>query len=122
MKIIDVFSGSGSMGKAFAEKGWEVISVHSDPMTETTIHEDILAWDYSTYPPRHFDAILARPLCTQYYCARRVTKTPHNLALADTLGQRSQEIINYLNPKVWYKGPSDGDVKTQGVYCKGSFL
>ena len=45
MKILDLFSGSGSMGKAFAEKGWEVISVHSDPMTKTTIHEDILAWD-----------------------------------------------------------------------------
>ena len=59
MKLLELFSGTGSVGRAFAEKGWEVISLDSDPRTDATIHEDILKWDYSTYPPGHFDAIWA---------------------------------------------------------------
>ncbi len=37
MKLLELFSGSGSMGKAFAEKGWEVTSLDLDPKTEATI-------------------------------------------------------------------------------------
>ena len=92
MKLLELFSGTGSVGRAFAEKGWEVISLDSDPKTDATIHEDILKWDYSTYPPGHFDAIWASPCCQQYSCASRGAKAPRNLALADYRVLRSQEI------------------------------
>jgi 16S rRNA G966 N2-methylase RsmD len=42
MKLLELFSGSGSMGKAFAEKGWDVTSLDLDPKTEATIKENIL--------------------------------------------------------------------------------
>ena len=103
MKLLELFSGTGSVGRAFAEKGWEVISSDSDPKTDATIHEDILKWDYSTYPPGHFDAIWASPCCQQYSCARRGANAPRNLALADPLVLRSQEIINCFNPRVWFR-------------------
>ena len=41
MKLLELFSGSGSMGKAFAEKGWEVTSLDLDPKTEATIKQHI---------------------------------------------------------------------------------
>ena len=112
MKLLELFSGTGSVGKAFPEKEWEVISLGSDPKTDATIHEDILTWDYSTYPPGHFDAIWASPCCTHYSCARRGAKTPRNLALADSLVLRSQEIVNYFNPRAWFiENPQTGLLK-----------
>ena len=103
MKLLELFSGTGSVGSAFASAGWEVTSLDSDPKTDATIHEDILTWDYSTYPPGHFDVIWSSPCCTHYSCARRGAKTPRNLALADSLVLRSQEIISYFNPRAWFR-------------------
>jgi hypothetical protein len=45
MRILELFSGTGSIGNTFAEQGWEVISLDSDVKTDATIHEDILTWD-----------------------------------------------------------------------------
>ena len=112
MRILELFSGTGSIGSAFASAGWEVVSLDSDPKTDATIHEDILTWDYTTYPPAHFDAIWASPCCTHYSCARRGAKTPRNLPLADSLVLRTQEIINYFNPRVWFiENPQTGLLK-----------
>ena len=41
MKLLELFSGTGSVGKVFTEAGWEVTSLDLDPKTEATIHEDI---------------------------------------------------------------------------------
>jgi site-specific DNA-cytosine methylase len=112
MRLLELFSGTGSIGRAFTEQGWEVISLDSDPKTEATIHEDILTWDYTVFPPGHFDAIWASPCCTHYSCARRGAKTPRNLPLADSLVLRSREIINYFNPRVWFiENPQTGLLK-----------
>ena len=59
-------------------------------------------WPYHIYPPGHFDAVWASPDCTQYSNARRGAKTLRNLPLADSLALRSQEIINYFNPRAWF--------------------
>ena len=112
MRILELFSGTGSVGTAFSEQGWQVVSLDADPKTDATIHEDILTWDHTTYPPGHFDAIWASPDCRNYSCARRGAKTPRNLALADSLVLRSQEIINYFNPQVWFiENPQTGMLK-----------
>lgn len=112
MRLLELFSGTGSIGKVFADRGWEVISLDKDPNTEATIKEDILEWDYTVFPPGHFDAIWASPDCTQYSCARRGAKTERNLPLADSLVLRSQEIINYFNPRVWFiENPQTGLLK-----------
>ena len=116
MKLLELFSGTGSVGRAFASAGWEVTSLDSDPKTEATIHEDILTWDFTTYPPGYFDAIWASPCCTHYSCARRGAKTPRNLALADSLVLRSREVINYFNPRVWFiENPQTGLLKDRPV-------
>ena len=54
----------------------------------------------------------ASPCCTHYSCARRGAKTPRNLVWADSLVLRSQEIINYFNPRVWFiENPQTGMLK-----------
>ena len=111
-KLLELFSGSGSIGKAFRSKGWDVVSLDIDPKTEADIHEDILTWDYTQFPVGEFDAIWASPCCTQYSCARTSAKTPRNLDLADSLVKRSLEIIDYFKPKTWFlENPATGMLK-----------
>ncbi len=114
MRILELFSGSGSIGKAFAREGWEVISLDSDVKCDATIKQDILTWDHTVFPPGFFDVVWASPCCTQYSCARRGAKTPRNLDLADSLAKRSLEIIDNFHPRVWFlENPATGLLKSR---------
>ena len=120
IKLLELFSGTGSVGSAFAARGWEVVSLNSDPKTKALIHENILTWNYKAFPRGHFDAIWAILCCTHYSCARRGAKTPRNLDLADSLVCKSLEIIGYFQPKTWFiENPATGLLKdkpfTQGL-------
>jgi len=112
MRLLELFSGTGSVGSAFASADWEVTSLDVDPKTDATIHEDILTWDYVTFPPGYFDVIWASPCCTHYSCARRGAKTPRNLPWADSLVLRTLEVIAHFNPTVWLiENPQTGMLK-----------
>ena len=112
MKLLELFSGTGSVGSAFAARGWEVVSLDLDPKTKAQIHENILTWNYKVFPRGHFDAIWASPCCTHYSCAHRGAKTPRNLDLADSLVCKSLEIIDYFQPKTWFiENPATGLLK-----------
>jgi hypothetical protein len=112
MRILELFSGSGSVGSVFASEGWEVTSLDLDPRTGATIHEDILTWDHTVFPPGHFHVVWASPCCTQYSNARRGAKTPRNLALADSLVQRAIALIEYFQPSYWFiENPATGMLK-----------
>ena len=114
MKLLELFSGSGSIGAVFSQRGWSVTSLDLDPKTEADIHENILTWDFATYPPGFFDVVWASPCCTQYSCARTSAATPRNLDLADSLVKRSLEIIDYFQPRVWFvENPTTGLLKTR---------
>ncbi len=102
MRLLELFSGTGSVGSVFASAGWEVVSLDSDPKTDANIHEDILALDFTAYHPGHFDATWASPCFTFYSIARRGAKTPRNLVRADSLVLRTIEIIEYFQPRVWF--------------------
>ena len=51
MKILELFAGTGSVGKVAKELGHEVISL--DRGMEADIKTDILDWSYKTYEPKH---------------------------------------------------------------------
>ncbi len=97
MRLLELFSGTGSVGSAFASAGWEVVSLESDPKTDAKIHEDILNWDPTTYPPGHFDTIWASPCCTHYSIARHGAKTPRNLVWANSLVLRVLKLSSIFN-------------------------
>ena len=114
MRLLELFSGTGSVGRAFADKGWEVVSLDLNPATNPTICTDILQWDYKQYQPHHFDAIWASPVCTHYSCARTKAKTPRNLDWADSLVLKTLEIIDQLQPTHWFiENPATGLLKTR---------
>ena len=98
MRLLELFSGTGSVGKAF--KGCEIVSLDLDKKSKATITSDILQWDYTVFLRGHFDCIWASPPCTQYSICRTTAKTPRNLDLADSLVRRTLEIIAYFNPGV----------------------
>ena len=74
-RLLELFSGTGSVGRAFAELGWEVISLDLDPGAEPTICADVCSWEpVPMFAPGYFDMIWASPPCAEY--SRALTQAP----------------------------------------------
>ena len=60
-RLLELFSGTGSVGRAFADLGWEVVSLDLDPKADATICADV--WEpMPMFAPGYFDMIWASPL------------------------------------------------------------
>ena len=68
MRLLELFAGTGSVGKVAKELGFEVISLDRDMPAD--IQTDIMDWDYRAYPPKSLEAIWASPPCTEYSRAK----------------------------------------------------
>ena len=122
MKLLELFSGTGSMGRSFEERGWEITSLDSDPTSGAGIVTNFMDWDFAQFEPGHFDAIWASPPCTHYSVARTTAKTPRDLEGSDNLVQRVLDCIDYLQPRVWaFENPQTGLLKTRQVVYKIPF-
>ena len=56
MKLLELFSGTGSVGTVASALGWTVVSLD---LKGADINCDILQWKYKTYPVKYFDMIHA---------------------------------------------------------------
>ena len=81
MKLLELFSGTGSIGRAFEGLGWEVTSL--DLEGEPTIKCDILDWDHTKFPPGHFQVVWASPVCCEF--SKALTRRPRRLEEGDRL-------------------------------------
>jgi len=118
MKVLELFSGTQSIGKEFKE--YEVISVDNDNKFKPTHLCDILEFDYKQYPNNYFDYIHASPPCIMY-SQNQITfynrRKRHNVTgemiiwnkeihkelmeISDKLVLKTLEIIEYFKPKYW---------------------
>ena len=79
MRLLELFSGTGSVGNVAKGLGYEVTSLD---LKAASINIDILEWDYTCYPPGYFEVVTASPECKYYSIARSKAKTPRNLEYA----------------------------------------
>ena len=127
-RLLELFSGTGSIGRAFEAEGWEVVSVDLDPKFRPTVCCDVMQLDERSLGS--FDMVWASPVCTEY--SRALSRRPRDLAAGDRLVLRALEIIGNLQPRFWaMENPQTGLLKTrafmQGLpysdvcYCKYGF-
>ena len=87
MRLLELFSGTGSVGRAFRAAGWEVTSL--DILPGADIQSDILTWDYMSKDPGYYDMVWASPPCTEYSRARTRAKRPRDFEGADRIVEKS---------------------------------
>ena len=114
MKLLELFSGTGSIGKVARKLHWYVVSLD---LKDADINCDILDWDYKQYPRGYYDFIWASPPCTEYSIAKQTGV--RKLDKANKIVLRTLEIIDYFKPSVWFiENPQTGLLKKQ-VFMEG---
>ena len=111
MKLLELFSGTGSVGKYARILNIEVTSLDRDLPAD--IQKDIMDWDYkAAFEPKHFDVIWASPPCTVYSVAKTIGV--RDIEGSNQVVQRTLDIISYLQPKFWVlENPQTGKLKEQ---------
>ena len=103
--LLELFSGTGSIGKAFRAFGWQVFSVDIDAAAKPTLVTNVLDFHLGDLPS-HVDCIWASPPCTHYSRARTKAKTPRDLEGSDALVRK---VLKYYRPlwcPRWVQGKS----------------
>ena len=136
MKVLELFSGTGSVKKICDEYGFDCVSMDiDDKFHQLDIKQDILTWDYKIYKPGDFDIIWASPPCASFSAMLFITKSADEIQQKmDTVGipllKRAREIIDYLKPKYYFiENPKTGRMKNyitdlpyhDVTYCKYGF-
>ena len=139
-RVLELFSGTHSVGKVFHKNDYEVYSLDRDlgaqcPLgedykSEHHFQEDIMTWDYKQFPSGYFSIITASPVCLWWSTVRqswigRKCKSIHptdvitKKILQDDIDKYGKpmvdkviEIIEYFQPKYWWiENPQTGKMK-----------
>ena len=122
MRVLELFSGTGSVGNVCRARGMDVVSLDRDMPAD--IRCDILDWDFRSYEPKSFDFIWASPPCTEYNIAK--TTGVRDIEQANRVSQRTIDIIIYLDPRYWViENPQTGKLMEQAFmrelpYARGT--
>jgi len=123
VKVLELFSGTGSVGKCCKELGWDTVSV--DMILPADHKCDIMDFDYKQYPKDEFDIVWGSPPCTNYSKLQdawlgRMRKgeiytkeiQEREMNIDDKLVLKTLEIIDYFNPEFWFiENPATSKMK-----------
>ena len=127
--LLELYSGTGSVGRQFAARGWKVTSVDIDPRAQATWTCDIRELTAAACTELHgpVDLVWASPPCTHYSRAR-TCGGPRDLEGSDALVARALELADELAAPFIMENPESGLLKTRPVvagipmrvldYCK----
>mgnify|MGYP006271638557 CR=1 FL=1 len=108
MKVLELFAGSKSVGKAAEELGMEVFSCDINAFDGIDYVGDIMDFDYNKVPFQP-DIIWASPPCTGFSVAVigrnwNMDKTPktETARIGLELVKKTIEVINHFNPTYWF--------------------
>ena len=110
-RLLELFSGTGSVGKSFLDLAnpWEVVSLDMDPKSGASIVGDFMHWNWDVFPKGHFDCVWASPPCTHYSIARTTARTPRDIEGSNRLVARVLQCIEYFMPTTWFmENPQTG--------------
>ena len=83
IRVLELFSGTHSIGKECEKRGWQVYSLDRDLPNYDKLdkdktyksfkhfQEDIMTWDYKQYTEGYFNLITASPVCLYWSALRR---------------------------------------------------
>ena len=115
MRLLELFSGTGSVRKAVGNRFEEIISIDILQKFNPTECCDILDWNYKKYPIGYFEVVWASPPCTEY--SKVLNSRPdriRDLNGANRIVEKTIEIIEYFNPDKWFiENPQTGLLKDQ---------
>ena len=129
INVLELFSGTGSVGKVCDKLGWNSVSV--DLIADADHKVDIMEFDYKQYPKDYFQVIWASPPCTNYSKLQdgwlgRMRKgeiytkeiQEKEMNEDDKLVLKTLEIIDYFNPDLWFiENPASSKMKDR-TYMK----
>ena len=103
MRVLELFSGTQSVGRVARSIGWMTISVDIDPTHNPTLIKDILEFDERVWPTDYFQFIWASPPCESYSRARTNAKLDRDEAMlhADNLVTKTLQIISHFSKAHW---------------------
>lgn len=125
-RLLDLFTGTGSVAKVAKDLGYEVLTLDMDPRCKPDICANIMDFDYTIWQPEQFDIVWASPPCDTFSVARKCNigrMVKNELMTSERLLQdmenigvpilrRTQEIIEYLKPKTYFvENPYTGHMK-----------
>ena len=112
--LLELFSGTGSIGRAFLEQGWDVFAVDLNPKAAADLHIDVLELTPAMLLA-HIDAIWASPPCTHYSRARTKAKTSRDLIGSDKLVQKVLNLVAHYGVSFFLENPHSGLLKEREV-------
>ena len=138
MNVLELFSGTHSVGNVCKELNYNVISVditNYNGKYKPTHKINILEFDYKQYPIGYFNIIWASPPCVSYSILqygwygneKRSKKTGQKYVFtkehhlkdmneADRLVKKTFEIIEYFKPYKWFiENPRTGLLKKRDI-------
>ena len=141
MNLLELFSGTHSIGKVAKELNYNVTSLDRDLGEDCPFNsgyksnkhfrEDILTWDYKQFPTGYFDIITASPVCLWWSSLRNTwigrqaksIRPPPKIITREDIQEdinlygkpmvdKVIEIMEYFKPKYWWiENPTTGKMK-----------